>query len=179
MKVLASLLALGVLSTLAHAEDVWRWKDANGTIWYSNRTSVAPPDAVPVTTRLTIEATRLPDPGADLAMSDGEVVDVRDQPAPARSAAQPPHRIYTEQRLRFGCYSSGILYAGGWSHPDDIAAVGNCLPYLLGPEAWLNAARAELALREHGIDWRQLVSMYVAEGGEAPRGRLTHVSRRY
>jgi hypothetical protein len=86
-------------------------------------------------------------------------------------------RIYTEERRRFGCFASSILYAGGWSHPDDITVVGNCLPYMLGPEAWLNAARAELALREHGIDWRQVVPLFTAVEREfGPPRRLTAVN---
>jgi len=54
--------------------------------------------------------------------------------------------------------------------------IGNCLPYLLGPEAWLNAAPAELGLRENGIDWKQVVHMYVAAKESARR--LTQDGRR-
>ena len=54
----------------------------------------------------------------------------------------------------------------------DIGVQGNCLPYLLGPEAWLNAAHAELGLREHGIDWRQVVPMYLASPGRTASERL-------
>ena len=36
--------------------------------------------------------------------------------------------------------SKNAGWPGGWSHPDDVNVVGNCLPYRLGPEAWLNAA---------------------------------------
>ena len=78
------------------------------------------------------------------------------------------HRIYTQRRLLFDCYAASVVYAGGWGHPDDITSVGNCLPYLLGPEAWLNGARAELALREHGLDWRELVPMYLAASSAVP-----------
>src|SRR5437660_1033632 len=161
MKRLAVLLVL--VPALVHAEDVWRWKDAKGTLHYSNRAADAPPDATIVNTRLTIEATRLPGAEAEPAMEDGTVTDVRNGHRLRREPAPRPHRIYSEQRLRFGCYSSSVLYSGGWAHPDDINVVGNCLPYLLGPEAWLNAARAELALREHGLDWRELVPMYLAQ----------------
>jgi hypothetical protein len=90
------------------------------------------------------------------------VTDAVEQRPEARVARKGLRRIYTEKRLRFGCYASSLLYSGGWSHPDDITVTGNCLPYLLGPEAWLNAARAELALRQNGIDWKQVVHMYVA-----------------
>ena len=68
-----------------------------------------------------------------------------------------------------------MLYAGGWAHPDDINEVGNCLPYMLGPEAWLNGARAELALREHGIDWREIVPMYFADREPVSPRRVTTV----
>ena len=178
MKMLAALLMLAAMAGLARSEEVWRWTNAEGTICYSNRLDAAPPEATPVTTRLVIEADRLP--GApDLAADRGMVIDPverRRKGSVRRNRVRP---IYGEERLRFGCYASSVLFSGGWSHPDDIAVIGNCLPYLLGPEAWLNAARAELGLREHGLDWRQLVPMYLAEGAEAPRGRLTHVSRRY
>ncbi len=172
MKTLVCLLALTVVPTLVHAEDVWRWKDANGTTCYSNQSSVAPPGAAVVTTRLVIEATRLPDREPDLVMEDGAVIPASERPEPRR------HRIYSERRLRFGCYASNVLFAGGWAHPDDITLTGNCLPYLLGPEAWLNAARAELGLREHGLDWRQLVPMYLAQSRATPEPRLTAVSHR-
>ncbi len=176
MKILTAVLAVVTLAGLARAEEVWRWRDASGTICYTNRAGVAPADAAPVTTRLTIEAARLPGAEPDLEMREGMVIDAR---AEQRAAAAPArrHRIYSEQRLRFGCYSSSVLYSGGWSHPDDIAVIGNCLPYLLGPEAWLNAARAELALREHGLDWRELVPMYLAEG-TPPGARFTSVGHR-
>jgi hypothetical protein len=161
MKTFAVLLVLAVLPALASAEDIWRWKDAKGTLHYSNQADAVPPGATRVDTPIVIEASHLP--GApDLVIDRGTVSEA---PAP-RSEARPParpHRIYTEQRLRFDCFAGGVLFAGGWSHPDDIANVGNCLPYLLGPEAWLNGARAELALRENGIDWRQLVPWYLAQ----------------
>jgi hypothetical protein len=167
MKTLAAFLVLAALVAVAHAEDVWRWKDASGTLCYTNRAEAAPPDATVVKTRLIVEATHLP--GApDTGDDDGMMIDARAKraappPRPERQPPPGPHRIYTEQRLRFDCFAGGVLYFGGWSHPDDIAPVGNCLPYLLGPEAWLNGARAELGLREHGIDWKQVVAMYEAQ----------------
>ncbi len=165
MKTFAVLLVLTALPPLTRAEEVWRWKDAKGTLCYSNRAEVVPPEAAPVTTRLIVETDHLP--GA---------LDVSDVQArrPAAPALRRPHRIYSEERLRFGCYAGSLLYSGGWSHADDINAVDNCLPYLLGPEAWLNAARAELALRQNGIDWRQVVPMYLAREPEQPR-RVTTV----
>jgi Domain of unknown function (DUF4124) len=175
MRWFAVLLLLA--PTLTHAEDVWRWKDAKGTICYSNRAAVAPPDADVVKTGIVIEASRLPGAEPDLVMEGGTVIDAHEQRHLIRSRVRRPHRIYTEERLRFGCYAGNILYAGGWAHPDDINAMGNCLPYLLGPEAWLNAARAELALREHGLDWRQLVPMYLAEGKPGYSSRLTSVNQ--
>ena len=160
MKTVVALLVLAVLAPAARSEEIWRWKDAAGTLHYSNRADAVAADAVPVKTRLTIEATRLP--GAPEEVADAAVADPRAPHLGPRPARKRPHRIYTEERLRFGCFAGSVLYAGGWSHPDDINAQGNCLPYLLGPDAWLNAARAELALREHGLDWRQLVPMYTA-----------------
>ena len=166
--VTAALLMLTVIAPLARAEEVWRWTDADGTLHYSNRAGAVPADAAPVTTRLIVETDRLP--GAP-------VVAAHERRSEAESgAARRPHRIYSEERLRFGCYASSVLYSGGWSHPDDINVAGNCLPYHLGPEAWLNAARAELALREHGIDWRDVAQMYSAQPWpELPRRVMTVV----
>jgi uncharacterized protein DUF4124 len=167
MKWLTVMLAL--VPTLGHADEVWRWTNANGTLCYSNRAAVTPPDATAVRTRLG----PIPDREPDLMMDRGMVIDAGEARPPTRESVRRPHRIYSERRRLFGCYASSVLYSGGWAHPDDITVIGNCLPYLLGPEAWLNAARAELALREHGIDWRELVSMYVAQGeaGSTARAR--------
>jgi len=173
MKTLAVLLVIAAVSSLAAAEEVWRWKDANGTLCYSNRTEVAPPDATPVKTRLIVETDRLP--GApDLVMEDEMATEALEQRPAAPVTRKGLRRIYTEKRLRFGCYASSLLFSGGWSHPDDVTVTGNCLPYLLGPEAWLNAARAELGLRQNGIDWRQVVHMYLAANEpELPRRVMT------
>ncbi len=164
MKILAASLVLAALAPLAHAEQVWRWTDAHGTLCYTNRADAAPPQADVVKTRLIVETDRLP--GAP-DLDDGAVIDARARRREARPeirpSSEPPHRIYSERRLRFDCYAGGVLFFGGWSHSEDIANVGNCLPYLLGPQAWLNGARAELAMREHGIDWRQVVAMYEAQ----------------
>jgi hypothetical protein len=69
-------------------------------------------------------------------------------------------QAYDEARKQFGCFQGSVLASGGFSQPDDIAAAYNCLPYRLGPRAWLNAAKAELAVRENGIDPRQMVQLY-------------------
>jgi hypothetical protein len=158
MKMLASVLALATLPALAGAEDTLRWTDGKGTIHYTNQRELAPAEASEVETRLIMEVSRIPR-DADLLMEDGVVREVA-EPAPPREQRPAPYRIYNEERRRFGCFASDVLYAGGWSHPDDITVQGNCLPYMLGPEAWLNAARAELALREHGIDPREVAAMY-------------------
>jgi hypothetical protein len=161
MRSLVYVLALAVLPALAGAEEAWRWTDGNGTVHYTNRVGSAPPEAKQVTTRLVIDATHLPGAEPDLVMRDGEVVDAADA-APAESVRKR-REVYSEARRRFACFAGQTLYAGGWAHPDDISVDGGCLPYLLGTNGWLNSARAELALREHGIDWKQLVPMYLAE----------------
>jgi len=163
MKTLAYLLAFALLPALAGAEDAWRWTDAQGSLHYTNRPELAPPDADRVTTRMVVSTDRLPDAEPALEMHDGAVVDAADPAPQAIPPSKRPHRIYSEARLRFGCFAGQTLYAGGWAHPDDVSVDGGCLPYLLGPTAWLNAARAELSLREHGIDWHDLVPMYVTQ----------------
>ena len=176
MKTLALLLALALLPALAGAEEVWRWTDSRGTTHYTNRAKMAPAEATPVKTRLIVEAKELPRSEPDLVVRDGMVIDAREARREAPPATKAPHRIYSERRRRFGCYAADILFAGGWAHPDDIGVQGNCLPYLLGPEAWLNAAHAELGLREHGIDWRQVVPMYLASPGRTASERLISVN---
>lgn len=74
-------------------------------------------------------------------------------------------RVYDEPRLKFGCYAAGVLWAGGFSHANDISGVPNCYPYRLGPRAWLNAAQAELAMRENGINPRDMMKLYMEEQG--------------
>lgn len=74
-------------------------------------------------------------------------------------------RVYDEARLKFGCYSAGVLWAGGFSHANDISGILNCYPYRLGPNAWLNAARSELAMRENGINPRDMMKLYAEEYG--------------
>lgn len=176
MKTLAYLLAFALLPAAAGAEEVWRWKDSAGTIHYSNRQELAPADAKPVTTGIVVETSRIPGSEPDLVLRDGMVIDAHDARPEATVPQRRPRRIYTEERLRFGCYAADVLFAGGWSHPDDITLVGNCLPYLLGPEAWLNAARAELGLRENGLDARQVVAMYLAERRAMAAQRLSAAS---
>src|SRR5262245_13710531 len=185
MKALAPLLAaLIMLPALAQGEEMWRWKDANGTLCYSNITESAPADATRVETRLIVEASRLP--GApDPAVDEGGVMPAKEERPAPKAAPQPPQRprqIYSEQRRRFDCFASNILFAGGWLHPDDIANYGNCLPFLLGTEAWLNSARAEIGLREAGIDWHQLIPMYFGQAPGTPvmpsAARVTNVSDR-
>jgi hypothetical protein len=175
MKILATLLAVAALASFASAEEAWRWTDANGTVHYTNRPDVAPRDATTVKTRLTVEAEALP--GApDLVLDGGDVVDAHDRAPEARAPRRRPHRIYTDERLRFDCYAAGVLYSGGWSHPDDINVGYGCLPYHLGPEAWLNGARAELAMRQNGIDWRDVLHMYFADREQEMPRRTSAVS---
>ena len=178
MKTLVTLLALTALSTVAAADEVWRWTDGNGNIRYSNQRELAPRNAVPVKTRIVVEAKQLPVRQPDLVVIDGQVVEAPAARPRMQAPEKRPRRIYTEERLRFGCYASTVLLSGGWAHPDDITAVGNCLPYLLGPEAWLNAARAELALREHGLDLRQVVQMYLKERAATTAEHVTDASDR-
>ena len=45
----------------------------------------------------------------------------------------------------------------------------NCLPYRFGPEAWLNAARAELAMRQSGINPRDMMRLYTEGPREMPQ----------
>jgi Domain of unknown function (DUF4124) len=176
MKALASLLVLASLPALASAEEAWRWTDGQGTIHYTNQRALAPDDAAPVTTRMIVETSRLPDRDADLAIREGMVVDAAEKRPAVAPAPRRPHRIYTQQRRLFDCYAAGIVFSGGWDHPDDITVQGNCLPYLLGPEAWLNSARAELAMRKNGIDWKQVVPMYIASQQAPYPDLLTSVS---
>jgi hypothetical protein len=154
--VVCSLLAS---APLALAEQAWRWSGSDGTVHYSNQRELAPPDAQVVDRRIVIETHRLPGATAD----DAEIAGVAAKRPPRSAAAEPP-RIYDEARLRFGCWASKVLYAGGWAHADDILTPHTCYRFTLGdPQAWLHAARAELAIREHGLDLRAMMKAYEVE----------------
>ena len=165
------LLALTVTlaPALVSAQDVWRWKDARGVLHYSNRAGDAPSGAAVVKTPITLEVKRLPGAPVEpvLDLRGGQVMDSADRPAARRRIASPARsrwlpdapRIYDAPRLRFGCYTAGVLYYGGFAHADDISGVQNCYPYRLGPEAWLNTARAELGLRQSGINPRDVMEL--------------------
>jgi hypothetical protein len=177
MKQFLLALIVGLVPALAHADEVYRWVDEGGVIHYSNVGDAAPADATVVTTPITIEVAKLP----------GATTEVpRSTPAPARTVARPEFQgyanpgytfrplpdapqIYDERRRMFGCFTGGTLYYGGFAHADDISPVLNCLPYRLGPEAWLNAARAELAMRQSGINPRDMYRLYTEDPREAVR----------
>jgi hypothetical protein len=172
-----ALCALFLLLLVPHAraEDVWRWRDGAGRVHYSNDRATIPSHAERVKTAITLEVDRLPGaPDAPLVMADGEVFDApmatpepRRRPPAARHGGRRvppgPPPIYDAARLRFDCYAAGVLYSGGFAHPDDIATTDNCLRYRLGPEAWLNGARAELAMRANGVSPRAMVELYRAD----------------
>jgi Domain of unknown function (DUF4124) len=173
MKYLLTATAVCLLSTATgSAESVWRWTDANGTLHYSNQRALAPAAAETVSSVITGSraAQRLPRvgdedtyaPRADTAASDRA-------PSDPRPVERRLHRIYDEERMRFGCYTGGVLFFGGWAHADDISSSIACSRYLLGPEAWLNTARAELAVRQNGISARELYRMYRADRSAGAR----------
>lgn len=164
MKLIGLALGLGFVlvgSTVGSAasnEAVWRWSDG-GKLHYSNLPDRVPPQAVEVQTKIGHEVASLPD------------IDVEDVKGDDRGERVPnvfPHRVrtrlhttYDATRLHFGCWASSVLYYGGWSHPDDVDPYYGCVPFHVGgPDAWLKAAKAELAIREHGLDLRQMVSTY-------------------
>lgn len=153
-------LCLLALPAAGHAEEVWRWTDANGTTHYSNVQARVPADAEAVKTRIVREVSRIPDANADLEMDGGRIVE-RQAATNAAPARPRDKRIYNQERLKFGCWATGILYFGGWAHADDISPSLSCYPFLMGgPEAWLNAAKAELAIRANGLDLRSMIQAY-------------------
>jgi hypothetical protein len=163
------LFALMVASTpiVAHADELYRWTDERGVLHYSNVAAVAPAGATVVTTPITLEVAQLPGGTVDQPRHTQPYRPIpRDE---FRGYAAPNYvfrplpdapRVYDERRLMFGCFTAGVLYSGGFSHADDISSTLNCLPYRLGPEAWLNAARAELAMRQNGINPRDMMRLY-------------------
>ena len=160
-------LTVAVVPALAHADEMYRWKDERGVMHYTNIAQRAPADAAVIDTPITLEVESLP--GASeapvLALSGGEVVGGAATVTPtAAASAQEWYpdapRIYDDARLRFGLYSAGALYFGGFSHPDDISPNLNIYAFTLGPEAWLNAARAELGMRQNGINPRDMMRLY-------------------
>lgn len=133
----------------------WRWPitepDAYHPLPYDGgNEQTRMPHRGPVYDSFGEHLTRSPYPGA-----------VRFEPLPDAP------RVYDKARLEFGCYTAGVLWAGGFSHANDISGVPNCYPYRLGPRAWLNAAQAELAMRENGINPRDMMQLYMEEYGPA------------
>ena len=166
MKVLLAAAAAGVLAaSVASAEPVWRWSDSSGGLHYSNQRALVPASAAVVRGSLAAGDPMEPnafgenEPATDSALAGRA-------PSEARPVTRRLHRIYDQERLRFGCYSAGVLFFGGWAHADDLSSSVGCYRYLLGPEAWLNTARAELAVRENGISPRELYQMYRGQGVE-------------
>jgi hypothetical protein len=159
-------LSLALVPAFVHADEMFRWKDERGVVHYSNIARSAPADAAVVETPITLEVERLP--GATTApvlqLSGGHVAE---EPAPQAGADRrwlpDAPRIYDEARLRFGLFSAGALYFGGFSHPDDISPNLNVYAFTLGPEAWLNAARAELGMRQNGINPRDMMKLYMEQ----------------
>jgi hypothetical protein len=179
MRNLALALCVLMLPAVGQAEEVYRWTDEGGTRHYTNVVQNAPEGADVVDTIVTLEVDRLPGAhGAEptLELQGGQVHDGGRHPIAQPVSSAPRHfealpdapRIYDEQRLRFGCFSAGVLYYGGFSHADDISPVMNCYPYRLGPRAWLNAAKAELAMRENGINPRDMMQIYQEHHGTQP-----------
>lgn len=160
MKFVLAAAVFAVAAPFAHADTAWKWTDARGTIHYANVLDEAPPTAVRVTTEISHAPTATPLVAEEHVDADHRGIPLGEAPSEARPVGKKLHKIYDEERLRFGCYSAGVLYYGGWSHPDDISPSIGCSRYLFGPEAWLNAARAELAVRENGISPKELYHAY-------------------
>ena len=170
MKHVLVALTLVVLPVCAHADDLYKWKDERGVVHYTNVEQNAPADAVLVDTPITLEVDALPAADTVLEVAGDQV----GRSCPAASAAAAPNgpywypdapRIYDDARLKFGLYSAGALYYGGFSHPDDISPNLNIYAFTLGPQAWLNAARAELGMRENGINPRDMMRLYTSQMG--------------
>jgi hypothetical protein len=156
---LVLVLVGSTVGSAASNEAVWRWSDG-GTVHYSNLPDRVPPQAVEVQTRIGHEVASLPDVDVEDAKGD----DARAERVPnvfPHAVRKRLHPTYDSTRLHFGCWASSVLYYGGWSHPDDVDPYYGCVPYHVGgPDAWLKAAKAELAIREHGLDLRQMVTTY-------------------
>jgi hypothetical protein len=179
MKHIVLALSVALVPAVALAGDMYRWEDEKGVVHYSNVERLAPASATVVETPITLEVDRMPGAPGDgaLELSGGFVRDggYEFQPEDLEGYAGPTYRfealpdapkIYDEERRSFGCYSAGVLYSGGFAHANDISPILNCYPYHLGPEAWLNSARAELAMRQSGIDPRDMARFFL---GQQPR----------
>ena len=76
-RVLVLVAALVTLPALAGAEDVWRWRDSNGQLHYSNVPGRAPAYAERVTTQLgrasgTIESPKVESPAPEALRQERE-----------------------------------------------------------------------------------------------------------
>ena len=176
MKQVLLALTVVLVPVCAHADELYKWKDERGVVHYTNVEQNAPADAALVDTPITLEVAQLPGATAEpVSASDGIATDsftqLGDNVYRGYAAAAPGQRqwypdaprIYDDARLRFGLYSAGALYFGGFSHPDDISPNLNIYAFTLGPGAWLNAARAELGMRENGINPGDMMRLYTAQ----------------
>lgn len=157
---LVLVLVGSTVGSAASNEPVWRWSDG-GTLHYSNLPDRVPSQAVEVQTKIGHEVSSLPDVDVEDVKGDDEARGERVPNVFPHRVRKRLHPTYDAARLHFGCWASSVLYYGGWSHPDDVEPYYGCVPYHVGgPDAWLKAAKAELAIREHGLDLRQMVNTY-------------------
>jgi hypothetical protein len=135
----AILVTALLLPIAAHAEDMFRWRDARGRLHYSNDTEKVPQGAQVVTKRL--------------GEIGGEPIGAAVAPEPA--AERPSPSAQTSWNLTPPC----PLFQGLWALPDRAVDFNHRdffdVDAVCGPqhdiEGWLRRASSQLAMREIGL----------------------------
>ena len=105
------------LPGLAGAEEMWRWRDAGGSLHYSNVQANVPPGAVPVRTRLgTLQGTPAPVPTAP-----------KSDAAPARAPRKTGDERPSWMQNVGACGSAYPYFCPGFSVPYLLTIQGNDL----------------------------------------------------
>ncbi len=123
------LAALVALPLAAHAEEVWRWRDARGRLHYSNVDTRVPEHATRVRTRLGHVS-------GDLPLPDPQMI------ADMLAAAEQARAEREERAARREEDVASYRPRAFWACP--------VYPYRT-PEAWLCSAWLQLAAREAGL----------------------------
>ena len=136
----AILVTALLLPIVAHAEDMFRWRDARGRLHYSNDTEKVPQGAQAVTKQL--------------GRIGGEPIgaSVAPEPSSGRPAGQP-------QETAWATTAPCPLFEGLWALPDRAVDFNHRdffdVDAVCGPqhdiEGWLRRASTQLAMRTIGL----------------------------
>lgn len=148
MKKFAVLLALLGLPALAHAEDMWKWRDARGRLHYSNVQESAPPQARKVAREIGLIGGEIIGPAATFE-HPGEAPAAPTVPSPTQR-----QRSRTEQLAGIARYADVTPFGPTCGSP---WLVGQplCPAYqaddAVAAQLWLYNAQTQLLMRRWGF----------------------------